>query len=135
MPRRPKYHTEAERIEARRESARKSYHKKKQEKVVDEEFNRLLEMNPDLYTSKKHLTDVQKQFIKQLMNMPMDTKPIVNRQTRQTDSIAKQMLGLASSKIRNKNRYPIKSIDFDLNLLRTEHERNYFFEQLPQLIY
>ena len=135
MPRRPKYHTEAERIEAKRASARKSYHKKKQEKVVDEEFNRLLAMNPDLYTSKKHLTDVQKQFIKQLMNMPMDTKPIVNRQTRQTDSIAKQLLGLASSKIRNKNRYPIKSIDFDLNLLRTEHERNYFFENLPQLIY
>ena len=135
MGRRKKYQTDAERLEARRASARKSYHKRKGEKVVDNEFNKLLAMNPDLYTSKKHLTKEQKTFINQLINMPLDTKPIISRKTRQTNSIAKQMLGLASSKIRNKNRKPIKSIDFDLNLLRTEQERNYFFEHLPDVIY
>ena len=135
MGRRPKYSSDEARREARRESARKSYHKRKGEKVVDDEFKRLLIMNPDLYTSKKHLTNEQKSFINQLMNMPLDTRPVITKETRQSNSIAKQELGLASSKIRNKNRKPIQSIDFDLNLLRTEHERNYFFEQLPNVIY
>ena len=125
MGRRTKYANELERRSARRESARKSYHKRKGEKVIDDEFNRLLAMNPDLYVSKKHLTDEQKSFINSLMNMPLDTKPITNKRTRHNDSIAKQQLGLASSKIRSKNSKPIKSIDFDLNQLKSEQERNY----------
>lgn len=135
MPRKRKYQTDEERKEARRESARRSYQKRKANKVVDEEFNRLLVMNPDLYTSKKHLTDDQKSFIKSLMNMPLDVKPSISRTTRQTNSIAKQQLGLASSKIRNKKRTPIQSIDFDLTLLKSEQERQYFFEHLPDVIH
>ena len=83
MVRRRKYQTEAERKEARRASARKSYHKRKQEKPIDDEFNRLLAMNPDIYTSKKRLTDEQKQFIKSLMNLPLDTKPATLQRVRQ----------------------------------------------------
>ena len=99
MGRRTKYANELERRSARRESARRSYHKRKGEKVIDDEFNRLLAMNPDLYVSKKHLTDEQKSFINSLMNMPLDTKPITNIRTRHNDSIAKQQLGLASSRM------------------------------------
>ena len=135
MSRKRKYQTEAERKEARRASARRSYHKRKGEKATDNEFERLMRLNPDLYTRKKHLTDEQKQFVASLMNMPLDTKPSINKQTRQTNSIAKQMLGLASSKIRTKNRKPIKSIDFDTTIMKTEQERNYFFENLPDVIY
>ena len=134
MGRKPKYKTEQERIEAKRASARKSYHKRKQEKPIDMEFNRLLAMNPDLYTSKKRLTDEQKSFITSLLNLPLDTKPTVNRQTRQTNSIAKQQLGLAMYKIRDKHRTPIKTIDFDLTLFKSEQERQYFFEHLPDVI-
>ena len=133
MPRKKKYQTDEERIQAKRASARKSYHKRKQEKVVDEEFERLMRLNPDLYTSKKRMTDEQKSFIKSLMNMPLDVKPSIKRATRQTNSNAKQQLGLATSKI-NKHK-SIKTIDFDLDLLKSEQERNYFFEHLSDVIY
>ena len=76
MGRKRKYQTEQERIQARRASARKSYHNRKQVKPIDDEFNRLLAMNPDLYTSKKRLTDEQKQFIKSLMNLPIDLRTL-----------------------------------------------------------
>ena len=135
MGRKKRYLTQEERLEARRESARRSYHKRKGDKSTDDEFNRLLATCPDLFPTKKKLSPEQKQFIKSLMNMPMDVKPNIGRKTRQTNSIAKQQLGLASSKISNKNRKPIKSIDFDLNQLTSEHERNYFFEKLPDVIY
>ena len=134
MGRKKKYQTDEERREARRIQARNSYHRRKGEKIVDEEFNRLLAMNPDLYTSKKHLTDDQKSFIKSLMNMPLDTKPSNKRTTRQMNSIAKQQLGLATTKIQNKKRKPFMSIDFDLTLLKSEEERQYFFEHLPDVI-
>ena len=135
MGRRRKYLTQEERLEAKRNSAKRSYHKKKGEKIIDEEFERLMRLNPDLYASKKHLTNDQKEFIKSLMNMPLDTKHEPNRRTRQNESEAKRQLGLASSKIGNKRRKPIKSIDFDLTLLRSEQERQYFFEHLPDVIY
>ena len=135
MGRRSKYETEQERRAARRESARKSYHKRKGDKSTDDEFNRLLATNPDLYTSKKKLSPEQKSLIASLMNLPLDVKPLINRKTRQTNSFAKQQLGLATSKIQNKNRKSIKSIDFDLNQLTSEQERNYFFENLPRVIY
>ena len=135
MGRKRRYLTLEEKLEARRESARKSYHRRKGDKTIDDEFNRLLAMNPDLYTTKKHLTNEQKSFINSLINMPLDTNPSVKKTTRHNESIAKQQLGLATSKIQNMNRKPIKSIDFDLNLLKSEHERNYFYEQLPELIY
>ena len=135
MGRKKLYQSEQERREARKASARKSYTKKKGEKLIDDEFNRLLLMNPDIYTSKKRLTDEQKQFIKSLMNLPMDTKPTTNKQTRQNSSIAKQQLGLATSKIRNKHKTPIKSIDFDISLLKSEYERQYFYEHFPDTIY
>ena len=147
----PKYHTEAERKAAKRESARRNYHKRKQEKAFNDEFDRflainpdlysnkqpnefdrLLSINPDIYTSKPKLTDEQKDFISSLINMPLDTKPSTKRLTRQTNSIAKQQLGLASSKIRSKKR---TSIDFDLTQLKSEEERQYFFEHLPDVIH
>ena len=90
MGRKRKYLTQEERLQARRESARKSYHKKKSEKLIDDEFNRLLAMNPDLYTTKKKLNPDQKSFIASLMNLPLDVKPLINRKTRQTNSFAKQ---------------------------------------------
>ena len=135
MGRKKKYLTQEARLNAKRESAKRSYHKKKGEKVIDEEFNRLMRLNPDLYTSKKHLTNEQKQFISSLMNMPLDTKPAVKRETRHNESNAKKMIGLASSKISNKKRKPIKSIDFDISSLKSEHERQYFFENLSDVIY
>ena len=39
------------------------------------------------------------------------------------------------SKIRNKKRKPIDSLDFDITRLRTEHEKQYLFEHLPEVIY
>ena len=134
MGRKRKYQTEQERIQARRASARKSYHNRKQVKPIDDEFNRLLAMNPDLYTSKKRLTDEQKQFIKSLMNLPIDLRFNIKRITRYYDSRAKQQLGLAASKIRNKHKTPIKSIDFDITLLKSEQERQYFYEHFPDVI-
>ena len=135
MGRGKKYMSEAERIEARRAIARRSYYKRKEEKVIDAEFGRLLQMNPDLFLTKPKYTNEEKLFIASLLNMPLDTKPVISRKTRQTNSIAKQQLGLASSKIRNKKRKPIKSIDFDLSLLKSEQECQYFFEHLPDVIY
>ena len=132
MGRKKLYNTDEERLAAKRLSARKSYQKKKLEK---DEFNRLLRINPDLYTSKRKMTNEQKQFIKTLLNLPLDTKPPIKRTTRLLNSIAKQQLGLANTKIRNKERIPIKTIDFDLTLLKTEQERQYFFEHLPDVIY
>ena len=132
MGRKKLYNTDEERLAAKRSSARKSYQKKKLE---NDAFNRLLQINPDLYTSKRRLTDEQKQFIKNLLNLPLDTKPTIKRTTRLSNSIAKQQLGLASSKIRNKERKPIKTIDFDLTLLNSENERQYFFEHLPDVIH
>ena len=130
-----KYQTDDERREAHRASARRSYYKRKEEKAIDAEFGRLFKMNPDLFMTKRKYTNEQKVFIASLLNLPLDTKPITNRKTRQTNSIAKQQLGLASSKISNKKRKPIQTIDFDLTLLRTEEERQYFFEHLPDVIY
>ena len=135
MTRKRKYLTEQARLEARRASARRSYHKHKQTKPIDDEFKRLLAMNPDLYTTKKHLTDEQKSFIKSLLNLPLDTKSITSRQTRQTNSIAKQQLGLANHKIRNKHKTLIKTIDFDITLFKSEQERQYFYEHLPEVIH
>ena len=134
MGRRKLYQTDEERLQAKRARARRSYHKRKQERPIDDEFNRLLEINPDLYPTKHKLSDEQKSFIKSLMNLPLDIKPATNRDTRQNDSIAKQMLGIAKSKIRNKKRQPIKSLDFDVSLLRNESERQYFYEHLPNVI-
>ena len=134
MGRHKKYETNEEKLEAKRASARKSYHKRKGEKVIDEEFNRLMRLNPDLFTTKHKLNNEQKQFIKSLMNLPIETKPETKRITRHNESNAKKMLGLANSKIGNKKRKPIKSIDFDLNLLKSEYERQYFFENLPDVI-
>ena len=134
MGRKLKYLTQEEKIEAKRANARRSYHKRKVEKVFDDEFERLMRLNPELFTTRKKLNESQKEFIKSLMNMPLDTKPETKRKTRQNESIAKKQLGLASSKISNKKRKPIKSIDFDLTLLKTEHERQYFFEHLPEVI-
>ena len=82
MGRRAKYVNEQERRAARRESARKSYHKRKSEKVIDDEFNRLLTTCPDLFPTKKKFSDEEKSFIKSLMNMPMDVKPNIGRKTR-----------------------------------------------------
>lgn len=133
MGRHKLYQTEYERIQARRASARKSYHKRKGEKAIDDEFERLLQLNPDLFPTKKHLTDEQKQFIHSLINQPLSL-PSVKHKTRQTNSIAKQQLGLAMTKIRNKKRKPIASIDFNTTLMKSEHERQYFFEHLPDVI-
>ena len=163
MGRKPKYHTEAERKEARRDSACRSYHKRKAEKTLNNEFDRflainpdlysakqpseferLLSINPDIYTSKIKLSDEQKDFISSLINMPLDTKPLTNRLTRQTNSIAKQQLGLASSKICSKHKKKVESkgsardsssVDFDLTQLQSEEERQYFFEHLPDVIH
>lgn len=135
MGRHRKYQTQEERLVAKRASARRSYHKRKAEKPIDDEFERLMRLNPDIYTTKKRLTSEQKEFIKSLMNLPLDIKPETKRKTRQTNSIAKQQLGLASSKIRNKKRKPINSVDFDLTLLKSEQERQYFFEHLPEVIH
>ena len=134
MGRRKKYNTQEERLEAKRLSARNSYHKRKGDKAANDEFKRLMMMNPDLYTSKKHLTNEQKEFIKSLLNLPMDTKPNIKKQTRQNESRAKEQLGLASSKIANKKLKPIKSIDFDISQFKTEEERQFFFEHLPDVI-
>ena len=135
MGRNPKYKDESDRRAAKRESARKSYHKKKNEKVVDNEFHKLQLINPDLFPTKLKLSDEQKQFIHSLINRPIDTKPINQRITRHNDSEAKRQIGIAMSKIRNKKRKPIDSLDFDITLLRTEHEKQYLFEHLPDVIY
>ena len=135
MGRKKRYNTEADRLNARRESARRSYHKRKNEKPTDDEFKRLLQINPDIYPTKHKLTNEQKDFIKSLMNIPLDTSPKTNRKTRHNNSNAKKQLGLATSKINNKKRTPIKTIDFDLTKLTSEQERQYFFENLPDTIY
>ena len=135
MPRRPKYESIEERLEAKRESARKSYHRRKGEKLADKEFDRILEIQPNLFPTKLKLTNEQKQFIHSLINKPLDTQPTIKRTTRHNDSEAKRQIGLAMSKIRSKNRKPIDSLDFDIILLKTEHERQFLFEQLPDVIY
>ena len=129
-----RYQTNEERKAARRESARRSYHKRKSEKTIDDEFERLMRINPNIYPAKKRYSDSEKQFIQSLLNMPLDTKLETKRTTRHNESIAKQQLGLASSKISNKKRKAIKCIDFDISLMKSEHERQYFFEGLPDVI-
>ena len=109
MGRKRKYNNEAERLEAKRARARRSYHTRNHGKAIDEEFNRLLQLNPDLFPIKPKLSDEQKQFIRSLISSPLDTTPSIKRKTRHNDSRAKQQLGLASSKIKNKSR---KHIDY-----------------------
>ena len=135
MGRNPKFKDESDRRAAKRESARKSYHKKKNEKVVDNEFDRLQLINPDLFPTKLRLSDSEKQFIHSLINRPIDTKPTNQRITRHNDSEAKRQIGIAMSKIRSKKRKPIDSLDFDITKLRTEQEKQYLFEHLPEVIY
>ena len=135
MGRRRKYNNEAERLEAKRAQARQSYHRRKDPDGTDKEFKRLLQLNPDLYTTKPKLTKEQKQYIHSLINKPLDTTPNIKRQTRHNDSISKQQLGLAMTKIRNKSKRPIDSIDFDLTALRTEQEKQHFLENLPDVIH
>ena len=134
MGRRPKYESIEDRLDAKRASARKSYHKKQGEKITNNEFDRIQQIQPNLYPSILKLTNEQKQFIHSLMNRPIDTKP-TNHTTRHNDSIAKRMIGIAMTKIRNKKKKPIDSLDFDITLLRTEHEKQYLFEHLPDVIY
>ena len=135
MGRKRKYNNEAERLEAKRARARVSYHKRKeQETPTDKEFKRLLHLNPDLFPTKAKLTNEQKQFIHSLITQPLTT-PTIKRKTRHNESIAKQQLGIATSKIRNKSRQTIESIDFNLSLMKSEPERQYFFEHLPDVMY
>ena len=131
MGRRRKYNNETEQLEAKRASARNSYHKRKQEKPTDKEFERLLKLNPDLFHIKQKLNDEQKQFIKSLINAPLEPLPPIKRKTRHNESIAKQQLGLTQSKIRNKKH---KSIDFNVSLMKSKQERQYFYEHFPDVI-
>ena len=134
MGRKRKFESDEARREARRQSARSSYHKHKGEKVADKEFNRLQSINPNLFSDKLRLSDEQKQYINSLINRPITTKePTIT--TRQNDSIAKRMIGQAMSKISNKNKKPIDSIDFDMTQLRTIYERQYLYQHLKQVIY
>ena len=135
MPRRPKYESIEEARVAHRISARKSYYKRKGEKIMDKEFDRLQLIDPNLFPTKLKLTDEQKQFVHSLINKPIDTQSMNQKQTRHNDSEAKRQIGLAMTKIRNKKKKPFESIDFDITLLRTEHEKQYLFEQLPDVIY
>ena len=135
MGRNKKYHTKEERIAARREAAKRSYYKRKGEKITDKEFDRLQQIEPKLFPSKLKLTDEQKQFIRSMITRPIDTKTMNQKQTRHNDSEAKRQIGLAMTKIRNKKKKLIDSIDFDITLLRTEHEKQYLFEHLPDVIY
>ena len=134
MGRKKKYVNDEDRKRAKRESARRSYHKHRNGIVADEEFERLYRLNPDLFPTKQKLTIEQKQFIKSLLNSQLDL-PVIKRKTRHNESNAKQQLGIATSKIRNKSRHSIDSIDFDLSLFKSEPERQYFFEHLPDVIY
>ena len=135
MGRQLKYKNETDRLIAKRESARRSYHKKKGEKKTDNEFDRLQQIDPDLFPTKLKLTNEQKHYIHSLINRPIDTKQTNQRMTRHNDSEAKRQIGIALSKIRNKKRKPIDSLNFDITKLRTEHEKQYLFEQLPDVIY
>lgn len=134
MGRKKKYNNETERLEAKRASARNSYHRRKQEKLTDEEFERLLQLNPDLFHTKQKLNDEQKSFIKSLINAPLDPLPTVKRKTRHNESIAKQQLGLAQSMIQNKKHKSIQSIDFNVSLMKSKQEREYFYEHFPDVI-
>ena len=134
MGRKKKYNNETERLEAKRASARNSYHRRKQDMSIDEEFNRLLKLNPDLFHTKQKLNDEQKSYIKSLINAPLDPLPTIKRKTRHNESIAKQQFGLAQSMIRNKKRKSIQSIDFNVSLMKSKQERQYFYEHFPDVI-
>ena len=134
MGRKQKYNTNEERLAAKRESARRSYHKHKGDKITNQEFDRLQHIDPNLFSDKLRLSDEQKQFIHSLINRPIDIQsPTIT--TRHNDSIANRMIGLAMSKISKKNKEPINSIDFDMTLLRSIYERQYLYEHLKEVIY
>ena len=96
--------TEDERKQHKREAQRRWREKKKINKAFWDEFEN---MNPDLYPTKVHLDDDQKEFIRNMLNRPVLSveKKIKN------DSKAKRQIGLAQSRLKQS---VIGSIDFDM---------------------
>ncbi len=134
MGRRPKYRTEEERKVARKESAKRYRLKKKQERVdredmeakANSEWNKLMSINPDLYPTRQHLNNEQKDYIKSMMNRPIETV----KHRRKGGAIAKKQIGLAMKEIAKSR---IGSIDFDMRVMDDE-DIEYFFNHIEPVL-
>lgn len=115
--------TEDERKQHKREAQRRWREKKKINKAFWDEFEN---MNPDLYPTKVHLDDDQKEFIRNMLNRPVLSveKKIKN------DSKAKRQIGLARASLK---RSSIGSIDFDMKDF-TKEDYEYFWRNVPDVI-
>ena len=113
--------------EQKKANKRLSNKKYRDKQKTDKEWNRLMAINPELFPTKPHLDDVQKDFIKRLLNMPLDIIPSSNRITRQNDTESKKQIGIAITKIKRKK----SPIDFDLTVI---NDIDYFFERLRDVI-
>ena len=113
--------------EQRKANKRISNKKYRDKQKTDKEWNRLMAINPELFPTKPHLDELQKDFIKRLLNMPLDIIPSSNRITRQNDTESKKQIGIAITKIKRKK----SPIDFDLTVI---NDIDYFFERLRDVI-
>ena len=127
MPQRKKLSPE-ERIQHRRESQRKYRAKIK---LLKDEWKHYEKLALDLYPTKpkRTFTQEQREFLKQLFNMPLSKEKIKPKNN--TAINAKRQIGIALTQIK---RNKIGSIDFDLSNF-TDEDKKYFFENLPKVIY
>ncbi len=132
MGRRPKYKTDEERKAAHRESNRRYYMKKKQQRLeanTDDEWNKLMNINPDLFPTHQQLTNEQKEYIKSMMYRPIEKKS-KRKRNRNDAAEAKKQLGLATKEIKRNH---IGSIDFDLRKMNDE-DKEYFFNHVESVV-
>ncbi len=147
MGRRKLYATDEDRKAARRESNRRYNIKRKsiataskETNVMDTEWDRLMNINPDLYPTKQHLSNDQKDFIKAMLSRPVNDTPLeINTRRTKCAAEAKKQLGLAMKAIKRKTmdgvRSPkgIGSIDFDMTRMG-DADRKWFYDHVEDVI-
>ena len=143
--------TQDERRERKREYARRYYQEKvKPKRVTEQEWQRFLSINPDLYHTKPQLNSEQKSFIYNLLHNTLLARPngLTLRQERCQDGrqlplgspprvvgappldAAKRQLGMARTALKQ---HPVGTFKFDLAELEPE-AREYLLDHLPSLV-
>ena len=121
--------TQDERRERKREYARRYYQEKvKPKRVTEQEWQRFLSINPDLYHTKPQLNSEQKSFIYNLLQLPLGSPPRVVGAP--PLDAAKRQLGMARTALKQ---HPVGTFKFDLAELEPE-AREYLLDHLPSLV-
>ena len=130
--------TPDERKDRKREYNKRYYQAKvKPKRVTEQEWNRFLSINPDLYHTKPKLNSEQKSFIYNLLQMPLSNAPHPRHSSLETRlvrdeslDVAKRQLGLARTALKQ---HPVRTFRFDLAELEPE-AREYLLDHLPPLV-